>query len=169
VTLSILYVILMVAANVFATLWMVPLPFGLAVPAGVFFFAPLFTLRDRIQVDRGLRWVYALIVVTALASWLTGWAAGSALLARISLASVAAFLVSELLDTFVFTALKRSFVTRVLVSNLISALFDSAIFITLAFGFLPHLILGQWIVKVLISAAVIPFVKPRAAIGKLLS
>ncbi len=162
--LSALYVILMVLANVFAALFMVPLPFGLAVPAEVFFFAPLFTLRDRIQLDRGVRWVYALILVTALVSWLAGWLAGSSLLARISLAGVAAFLVSEFLDTYVFTALKRSFVTRVLVSNTISALVDSLIFITLAFGFLPHLIAGQWLVKVLVSALVIPLFQPRSTL-----
>jgi queuosine precursor transporter len=153
----------MVAANVFASLWMVPLAFGLAVPAGVFFFAPLFTLRDRIQVDRGVRHVYLLIAVTALASWLTGLVVGLPLLARISLASVAAFLISETLDTVVFSTLKKSFVTRALVSNVISSLFDSLVFVSLAFGFQPHIILGQWIVKIVISAAVIPLLKPKSS------
>jgi uncharacterized PurR-regulated membrane protein YhhQ (DUF165 family) len=162
--LSVLYVVLMVAANVFASLWMVPLPFGLAVPAGVFFFAPLFTLRDRIQVDRGVRFVYLLIAITAVLSWLAGTLVGLPLLARISLASVAAFLVSETLDTVIFTTVKRSFVSRSLISNTFSSLADSSIFISLAFGFLPHLILGQYIVKMIVSTIMIPVVKPKRAV-----
>lgn len=161
--LSIVYVVLMVAANVFASLWMVPLPFGLKVPAGVFFFAPLFTLRDRIQVDRGTRFVYALIGITAVLSWLAGTVVGLPLLARISLASVAAFIVSETLDTIVFTVVKRSFVQRSLISNTFSSLADSIIFITLAFGWNPPIILGQWIIKMIISSVMIPIVKPKKA------
>jgi len=166
VVLSLLYVILMVAANVFASLWMVPLPFGLKVPAGVFFFAPLFTLRDRIQVDRGSRWVYLLIAVTAVLSWLTGVFVGLPLLARISIASVAAFLVSESLDTVIFTVVKKSFVSRSLISNTFSSLADSILFITLAFGWNPRIILGQWVIKMVISSIMIPLMKPKHAVAK---
>ncbi|HEY3296592.1 MAG TPA: VUT family protein [bacterium] len=160
--LSVLYVILIVAANIFASLWMVPLPFGVKAPAGVFFFAPLFTLRDRIQIDRGTRWVYMLIAITAVLSWLMGVFVGLPLLARISLASVAAFIVSESLDTLLFTVVKRSFVQRSLISNLFSSVADSAIFITLAFGWNPRIILGQWIIKMIISSVMIPLLKPKA-------
>lgn len=160
--LVVLYVVLMVAANVFASLWMVPLPFGLAVPAGVFFFAPLFTLRDRIQVDRGVRFIYALILFTAVISWVAGLVVDLPLLARISLASVAAFAVSESLDTLVFTVVKRPFAQRALASNVVSTAADSVLFVTLAFGFQTRIIFGQWLVKMIISTIMIPLVKPRA-------
>ncbi len=151
----------MVAANVFASLWMIPLPFGTKAPAGVFFFAPIFTLRDRIQVDRGVRWIYLLIGVSAVVSWIAGSFMGAPLLARVAIASVVAFLVSETLDTIIFTVLKRSFTERALASNLFSAFVDSVIFIGVAFGVNWRLILGQWLVKLLISAVTIPLVKPR--------
>jgi uncharacterized PurR-regulated membrane protein YhhQ (DUF165 family) len=159
---ALLYVTLIVLANIFASLWMIPLPFGLAVPAGVFFIAPLFTLRDRIQIEFGVGRVYTLIFITALVSWFSGYLTGLALLERISIASVVAFVVSETLDTVVFSAFKRSFVQRVLISNVISTLVDSTLFIGIAFGWQPQIIIGQWIVKMLISAAVIPMVKPKS-------
>ena len=130
------------------------------VPAGVFFFAPIFTLRDRIQVDRGVKYVYALIVVSAVVSWLAGMLMGSPLLARISIASVIAFLISEGLDTLIFTVFKKSFAQRALMSNLFSSFVDSLLFISIAFGMQWQFILGQWIVKMVIAALVIPLVAP---------
>ncbi len=159
-TLSLLYLVLIVLANVFAALWQIPLPLGLMVPAGVFFFAPLFTLRDRIQVDRGVRWIYMLIGISAVVSWIAGSFMGAPLLARVAIASVVAFLVSETLDTIIFTVLKRSFTERALASNFFSAFVDSVIFIGVAFGVNWRLILGQWLVKLIISAVTIPLVKP---------
>jgi uncharacterized PurR-regulated membrane protein YhhQ (DUF165 family) len=160
--LSLLYVVLIILANVFAALWRVPLPFGLMVPAGVFFFAPIFTLRDRIQVDRGVKWVYLLIAISAILSWFAGAFMGAPLLARVAIASVAAFLISETLDTVVFTMLmKRSFTERALASNFFSAFVDSLIFIGIAFGVVWPLILGQWLVKMIIAALMIPLVAPK--------
>jgi hypothetical protein len=165
--LSLLYLVLIVLANVFAALWLVPLPFGLMVPAGVFFFAPLFTLRDRIQVDRGVKWIYLLIGVSAVVSWLAGSFMGAPLLARVAIASVVAFLVSETIDTIIFTVLRRSFTQRALISNLFSAFVDSLIFIGIAFGVNWRLILGQWIVKMLIAALMIPVVAPKSRVKEL--
>jgi queuosine precursor transporter len=159
--LSLLYLVLIVLANVFAALWRINLPFGLMVPAGVFFFAPLFTLRDRIQVDRGVKWVYGLIAVSAVVSWVAAWAMGLPLLARVAMASVAAFLFSETLDTVIFTMLRRSFTQRALFSNFFSSFVDSLIFIGFAFGVDWRLILGQWIVKMLIAGLIIPLLAPK--------
>lgn len=159
---SALYVVLIILANVFVAQFKpVPLPFGLMVPAGVFFFAPIFTLRDRIQVERGVKWIYGLIVISAAISWVAGWILGSPLLARVSIASVVAFLFSESLDTLIFTVFKRSFTQRALVSNLFSSFLDSLLFIGIAFGLQWPFILGQWVVKMLIAALVIPLVAPR--------
>jgi len=165
--LSLLYIALIILANVFAALWRIQLPFGLMVPAGVFVFAPIFTLRDRIQVDRGVKFVYALILISAVVSWLAGTVMGSPLLARISIASVIALLVSEGLDTLIFTVFKqRSFAQRALVSNFFSAFFDSWLFISIAFGMHWNIILGQWILKMLIAALIIPLVTPSTITGK---
>ena len=155
----------MVAANVIDRMWMVPLPFGFAVPAGVFFFAPLFTLRDRIQFDRGARYVYALIALTGVLGWLTGLATGLSLFARVSLAGLAAFVISEALETVVFSAINKPFVPRSLIANIIAALVDSIVFISLAFGFQSRIILGQWIIKIIISTLVIPLVKPKPKVS----
>jgi len=167
--LSLLYLVLIVLANIFAALWLIPLPFGLMVPAGVFFFAPLFTLRDRIQVDRGVKWVYGLIAVSAVVSWVAAWAMGLPLLARVAMASVAAFLFSETLDTVIFTMLRKSFTQRALFSNFFSSLVDSLIFIGFAFGVDWRLILGQWIVKMLIAGLIIPLLAPKNRIKELLA
>ena len=159
---SALYILLIILANVFVAQFPpIALPLGLMVPAGVFFFAPIFTLRDRIQVERGVKWIYGLILISAVVSWLAGWALGSPLLARVSIASVLAFVFSEALDTLVFTVFKRSFTQRALVSNLFSSFVDSFLFISIAFGMLWPFILGQWVVKMIIAAIVIPLVAPK--------
>lgn len=165
--LSLWYLVLIVLANVFAALWQVPLPFGLMVPAGVFFFGPLFTMRDRIQVDRGVKWIYLLIAVSAVVSWAAAFLMGAPLLAKVAVASVVAFLVSETLDTVIFTVLKRSFTQRALMSNFFSAFVDSLIFIAVAFGVNWRLILGQWIVKMVIAAIAIPLLAPKHRIQEL--
>jgi uncharacterized PurR-regulated membrane protein YhhQ (DUF165 family) len=165
--LSLLYIVCIILANIFAALWQVPLPLGLMVPAGVFFFAPIFTLRDRIQVDRGVKWIYGLIAVSAIVSWLAGTLMGSSLLARISIASVLALLVSEGLDTLIFTVFKRSFVQRALLSNLVSSFADSLLFIWIAFGFQWNFIWGQWVIKILIAALMIPLVIPKRRMTEL--
>ncbi|MFC2170712.1 VUT family protein [Calditrichota bacterium] len=159
--LSILYILLIIAANILASLWIVPLPFNLSVPAGVFLFAPIFTMRDRIQVDRGVRWIYGLILLAGVLSWLTGLATGSSLLSKISIAGFIAFLLSETLDTIIFTIFRKSFTIRALASNFVSALLDSALFIWIAFGWNTGTVLGLWILKIIIAGLVIPVLKPR--------
>ena len=160
--LSLLYFGLIILANVLAALWRIPLPLGLMVPAGVFVFAPIFTLRDRIQFDRGAKYVYGLILVSAVVSWLAGTVMGSPLLARISIASVIALLVSESLDTIIFTVFKKSFVRGAVISNLFSSFVDSLLFISIAFGMNWRIILGQWLLKMIIAALIIPLVAPSA-------
>ncbi|MDP8205619.1 MAG: VUT family protein [Candidatus Electryonea clarkiae] len=159
---SLIYILLIIAANILASLWIIPLPFGLAVPAGVICFAPIFTLRDRIQIDRGAKWIYSLILIAALLSWLTGLASGSSLLSKISIAGLIAFVLSESLDTIIFTLIRRSFVIRALASNLVSAGLDSALFIWIAFGWNTGTVIGLWLVKIIIAALVIPILKPKS-------
>ncbi|MBZ0264853.1 VUT family protein [bacterium] len=159
--LSLLYIVLIVGANILASLWLLPLPFGMAVPAGVFLIAPIFTLRDRIQLDRGAKYVYILIFIGAIVSWLMGVLTDSHLLGRVAFAGVVAFVASESLDTMIFSYYKHSFVKRILVSNLFSTALDTILFIWIAFGWQTNLMTGQWILKMLLAAAVIPLIIPR--------
>lgn len=93
---------------------------------------------------------------------------------RISLASLAAFAVSELLDVFIFARLRESLGGRALwlrnnVSNFVSQFFDSAVFLTLAFyatarafganvSFLWSLLLPYWLIRCGLSILETPLV-----------
>lgn len=132
-------------ATIFAANWaisrygLVPVGFGLAVPAGVYFAGLAFTLRDLTQDALGRGWTIVAI------------AAGAALSAAISptfaLASGLAFLVSEATDFAVYTPLReRGWLGAVVASNIVGLVIDSALFLGLAFGslaFLPGQVIGK--------------------------
>jgi hypothetical protein len=108
------------------------------------------TARDRLheQWHGRLLWpkMAALICAGSLLSYLLNRSAGP-----IALASCVAFALSSLADTVVYAALGRqSWFTRVNGSNVVSAAVDSVVFPTLAFGvWLPWIVLGQWLAKVI--------------------
>ena len=137
---------------------------GLAVDMGTFIYPITFTLRDVVHKVTGKRSAQTLIVtagvvnlfMAAYLAWAARvpsdptWGLGeqfSAILGpvwRIVLASIAAELVSELLDTevyhwFVTRVTTRYQWARVLTSNAVSIPLDSLIFGVLAFGALPFL------------------------------
>ncbi len=148
----VLYILLIVAADVAAARWIVPLPFGLAVPAGVFFFSPIFTLRDSLHERYGWKWVTGFVFLSAGVSAAIAVISGNSLLGKVTAAGLLAYLVSENSDTLIYQLLHRhSFMRRVLASNAVSTLLDSGIFITIAFGPLWTLILGQYIVKMMLA------------------
>ncbi|WP_216325863.1 VUT family protein [Deinococcus aestuarii] len=131
VLLTLLYVGSILLANLTLNQF-IPLPvFGL-LSVGTIFFAAVFTLRDRIHREGGLKAVYvaiaAALIVNTLAALLTGtpW--------RFIGASFLAILVGELADTAVYQRLiRKSWWTRVLTSNAVSVPLDSVIFTLLAF------------------------------------
>jgi uncharacterized PurR-regulated membrane protein YhhQ (DUF165 family) len=146
-------------------------PGVLVVPYGVPFIAPTFTLRDAIHRAAGVRAASAAVwlgVAASLAQAASDLLGGGSLaepggVARIALAGVLAFAVSENADTLVYQLLRRdSWVARALKSNAVSTLLDSLVFIGLAFGLLPALILGQWLSKMLIAGLVIAVLKGPA-------
>lgn len=152
---GLLYVGLIILANVLATRWIIPLPFSLAVPAGVFVIAPIFTLRDEVHERYGRKGAYLLVAIAAVISWGTSIMTGNTLLARITLSSVIAFVFNGMLDTEIYHELrKKSRLSAILGSNAISSLVDSVLFIWVAFGPLWQLMLGQYMVKMLISTLV---------------
>jgi hypothetical protein len=107
------------------------------------------TARDALHEQWHGRYLWpkmaALIIAGSLLSWLLNRNAGP-----IALASCIAFALSSLADTAVYAALGRwSWFTRVNGSNIVSAAVDSVVFVSLVFGvWLPWIVLGQWLAKV---------------------
>jgi uncharacterized PurR-regulated membrane protein YhhQ (DUF165 family) len=87
----------------------------------------------------------ALIVTGSVISYLINRNAG-----QIAIASMIAFAAAAVADTVVYAALgHRSWLVKVNGSNVVSSAVDSIIFPTIAFGgFLPLIVLGQFVTKV---------------------
>lgn len=154
---------------------------SLAVDMGTFIYPITFTLRDLVHKLLGRQAARTLVVAAGainlvMAAYLV-WAAGfpsdpswglgaefAAVLApvwRITLASIAAEVVSELLDTelyhlFVTRVTRRHQWARVLVSNSLSVPVDNVIFAVVAFGgVLPWAtVWGIFVVNLLVKYAV---------------
>lgn len=145
----ILWILTIVGANwAVTTFGVVPVGFGLAAPAGVYFAGLSLTLRDFVQERLGRRWTIAAIVVGALLSAL--------LSPSLALASGTAFLLSELADFAVYTPLRhRHWLWAVALSNTVGTVVDSALFLSLAFGslaFLPGQVVGKtWVTAVAVA------------------
>lgn len=150
-----LYLIAIVAAN-YVTATFQPLNIGgFIITWGTWFIGATFILRDLVQQKHGRRVAYMAILGALIISiFLSLWQGD---LLPITIASGVSFLISESLDTEIFTRLQTTFSRRVVLSGIIGGLFDSSIFICLGLspigaGFLswelvPLAILGQWVVK----------------------
>lgn len=137
-------------------------------PGGTFIFAVTFTLRDIVHKKLGKEWARAAIVMAGvfnivLALYLSliaripapvffglaeAWDSIFAIVPSIVIGSIAAEVVSELVDTEVYHFVKVRMTdwpqwTRVLISNAISLPLDSFIFATLAFVLLPRIFGGE--------------------------
>jgi uncharacterized PurR-regulated membrane protein YhhQ (DUF165 family) len=133
-------------ATIFAANWavvqlgIVPVGFGLAAPAGVYFAGLALTFRDLVQEELGRRWTFAAIILGAALSFVVS--------PQFALASGLAFLLSETTDFLVYTPIReRSWLWGVLLSNIAGSLVDSALFLWLAFGsleFLAGQLVGKW-------------------------
>lgn len=130
---------------------LIPVGFGLMAPSGVLVIGAALALRDYVQSRSG--------VVVALGSVAVG--AALALIVAPSgliLASVAAFVMSELLDTAIYTPIRRrNVVLAILMSGTAGALLDSAVFLFIAFGSLDYIagqVVGKLFMTVLASGGV---------------
>lgn len=123
---------------------LIPVWPGLTAPSGVLMVGAALVLRDIVHERLGAWWAVAAIAVGGVLSW---WLAAPALV----VASVTAFLLSELADFAVYTPLrKRNLPLAVAASGLAGAAIDSAVFLWLAFGSLAF-IEGQIVGKLLMS------------------
>ncbi|MFC5218881.1 VUT family protein [Streptomyces coerulescens] len=135
----------------------VPVGLGMMAPAGVYLGGLALVLRDLTREVLGPRAVLAAIAAGGAVSWLLAEP-------RLALASVAAFVLSELLDAAVYEPLRRrGRMVAVAVSNTVGAFADSVIFLSLAFGslaFLPGQLLGKTLMT-LAALTVIAVVRRR--------
>lgn len=159
---------------------------ALVVPAGVLAFSITFLCTDVVNEIYGPRLAYHVVMaglVTLVATllliriailappapfWPHQDAFATILVTgeRVILASLAAYIVSQTADVWVFAWLRRTTGGRMLwlrnnASTALAQLLDSAVFVTVAFyGHLPvpPLIVGQWIVKLAIAALDTPVI-----------
>lgn len=128
---------------------LIPVAPGLTAPSGVLMVGVALVLRDLVQRRLGVLWAIGAIVAGGLLSALFAPPA-------LVVASVAAFLLSELADLAVFTPLqRRGLVTAAVASSLVGLVVDSIVFLWLAFGGLQFLA-GQVIGKALMVLLAIP-------------
>lgn len=130
---------------------LIPIGFGLMAPSGVVVVGAALLFRDLVQRRLGLNWALLAIAIGALLSWMVAPPA-------LVVASVVAFLFSELADLAVFTPLqRRGLVRAVFLSSLVGLVLDSLIFLQLAFGNLDFLV-EQIVGKTWIVLATLPLV-----------
>lgn len=187
------YVAFQIIANVLSSkITLLPLT-TLAIDGGTIIYPLTFTLRDFVHKTIGKKESrYVVILAAALnlamiglfwvigkmpadSSWHHQEAYNAILLPvwRITIGSIIAQVISELIDTEIFSIFYKRFgdVTAVIASNTVALIFDSAIFSTVAFlGALPLAVVFQIIVAniavkffiSLLSSPVIKFI-PRIA------
>lgn len=156
-----LYLTIIVASNVITAMFP---PFALfngllLIPAGSVFVGATFILRDFVQVRYGKRITYVAIATATILSATISWAVGDT--AFIAAASVFAFLVSESIDTEIFSRTKKSFAWRVALSGIVGGITDSVIFVILGLSpigaamltwdQIPYAIFGQAITKAVVQ------------------
>lgn len=127
---------------------LVPVWPGIMAPSGVITIGLALVLRDLVQRRLGIGAGIAAIAIGAAISTLLAPPA-------IVVASVLAFVLSELADLMVYTPLqRRRFVLAVLASSAVGLVVDSAVFLSVAFGsldYLPGQVIGKsWMVLVTI-------------------
>lgn len=130
--------------------------FGLTAPAGVLAAGLAFTCRDLTHEAYGWRGALVAILAGGVLSWALadGFTVPGGVVS-LALASMLAFLLSELADLVVYAPLRqRHWLGAVLASNVVGLVVDSALFLLLAFGSLD-LLAGQVAGKLYVTAAAV--------------
>jgi hypothetical protein len=186
ITLTSVFIMALVISNIMATkIWTI---WGLMLPAGVIAYPITFLMTDVIGEIWGKKVVTKVVwagFICCLFALLLEWIAVQLPAApfynrqemfsemfgrvgRITFASLAAYLVSQLHDVWMFHMISdktkgKHLWLRNNVATIISQLYDTIIFIVLAFyGTMPssvivNMILSQWLVKTVIALADTPF------------
>lgn len=157
-----IYLASIILANYIATVTQ-PLELGVfIVPWGTFFIGLTLVMRDMVQNVYGRRKTYGYIILALVLSAAVSLALDELL--WIVLASTLSFIISETVDTEIYTRFKLPFVRRVFYSGVASGFLDSSVFIIvgispLGLGYVPwelvpYAILGQWVTKVVMQLVV---------------
>lgn len=156
-----LYLSIIVLSNVITAMFP---PFSLfdgllLIPTGSVFAGTTFMLRDFVQLRHGKQITYAAIAGATILSATISWIMGDT--AFIAAASVIAFLVSESIDTEIFSRMKKSLGWRVILSGIVGGIADSIIFVVLGlspigatmltWSVVPYAVLGQTIIKAVVQ------------------
>jgi queuosine precursor transporter len=190
---SSLYVSFQLFANILSTKIALLPYFHLAIDGGTVIYPLTFTLRDFVHKTHGKKNARQVVIIAAALNavmfglfWLVGkmtpdptWQYQKAYeqillpVGRIILASIIAQVISELIDTEIFSIVykKTTDTLAVLLSNSISLIFDSLIFCFIAFlGALPfatvmQIVLANILIKFIISTLSVPTIRlvPRTA------
>jgi uncharacterized PurR-regulated membrane protein YhhQ (DUF165 family) len=147
------YVGAVVTANVVTSrMGLVPVGFGLLVPAGTYAAGAALLARDFVHRHGGRRWSLIAIAAAAALSWFMSTPG-------IAIASVAAFLIAELVDLAIFSAIRhRGFIRAAFTSNVVAAPLDTLLFLSIAgFPLTVDTVLGQMVGK-LLWATTLPLV-----------
>lgn len=158
----VLYITVIVTANIITSLLPPLAIFGFIVPSGSFLIGLTFLLRDYVQTRAGRKNTYLLIVAALLINTCVSFFFDS--MTWVIFASAISFIVSETTDTEIFTRVETSFKNRVLLSGIIGGALDSVIFVVigispLGVGFIPWAavptaILGQFVIKLMMQLLV---------------
>lgn len=145
-----IYIVAVLLANYTAT-WFIPLPVFGMLSVGTLVFGVTFTQRDRVH-RFGRKPVYLMIFIAAVGMVLESLFLGVEW--RIITASFIAIVLSETADTEIYQRLlRRSWIQRVIGSNLISIPLDSLLFNVIAFAgvfqpaMLTAIIFGEIVAK----------------------
>ena len=155
------YLIVIIIANV-VTAKFAPLHLGVfIIPWGSFLIGVTFILRDMVQNKYGKRNTYLFICIALALSAISSYLLGDTL--WIVFASAISFLVSETVDTEIYSRVKKSMSVRVLYSGTIGGILDSTLFVIIGLspigaGMVPWegvwmAILGQIFIKIIMQLA----------------
>lgn len=156
-----LYLLLIAAANLLTAKFDPLILAGgtLIVPLGSLFAGAVFILRDMVQLKHGRGKTYTAILWASALSAVLSLCLGDT--AHVAAASVVAFFVSEAADTEIFTRVRRSLATRILLSGIVGGCLDSVLFVILGLSpvgagiisweSVPSAVLGQMLVKLVVQ------------------
>lgn len=138
---------------------LIPVGFGLMAPSGVLMIGAALVLRDAVHRLLGWQWAVGAILLGAGLAFQFSPPA-------LVIASVAAFILSEMADLAVYAPLQRKrLVLAVAASGVVGAAVDSAVFLWLAFGsldFIAGQIVGKLWMTAIAAAALLAMRRVRA-------
>ncbi len=166
---GIFYLLSIVLANVFTAKFAPVKIFIFLIPIGTFFIGLTFLLRDFFQIKFGKYKSYLLIFSAVILSAMISFMMSDTIF--IAFYSFIAFLLSETIDTEIFSRFKSNLTNRILFSGFVGGLVDSFIFVFFALSpigsnfvsweFIHLAIIGQFLIKFFVQVLVLILINRR--------